>query len=154
VAPIAEGADYGWPYCYWNGGSWVVDTRVPQHNPSCSGLTPYNGVQAHTAPLGIAFYSGAQFPADYWGSAFVGLHGSWNRSVATGYKVMRIPTVDGAPLPAEEFVAGWLTGTRGSGGDAWGRPVDVQVGPDGSLFVSDDQAGAIYRITYNGTSQS
>jgi glucose/arabinose dehydrogenase len=98
--------------------------------------------------------AGARLGPNFASGAFIGLHGSWNRSVATGYEVLRIPTVDGAPLPAEVFVTGWLTGTRGSGGDAWGRPVDVQVGLDGSLLVSDDKAGAIYRITYTGASQN
>lgn len=147
VGPIVEGADYGWPYCYWDRSRWVVDTRVPARNPDCSGLTEHHGVQAHSAPLGLAFMTGNQFPADYRGSLFVGLHGSWNRSEGTGFKVVRVPVVNGLPQPAEDFVTGWLTGTRGPN-DAWGRPVDVQMAPDGSLFVSDDTAGAIYRVTH------
>ncbi|MGH2368191.1 MAG: PQQ-dependent sugar dehydrogenase [Chloroflexota bacterium] len=149
VAPIIEGANYGWPYCYRNGERWVVDTRVPARNPDCSGLTSYYGIQAHTAPLGITFYTGSQFPAAYASAAYVSLHGSWNRSVGVGYKVIRIPFAGDAPQPAADFVAGWLTGPRGPQ-DAWGRPVDVQVGPDGALYVSDDRAGAIYRVTYTG----
>ncbi len=150
VGPIAEGADYGWPYCYWDGFRWMADPRVPARNPNCEGLTPYNGIQAHSAPLGIEFYSGSQFPADLQGSAFVALHGSWNRSEGTGFKVIRVPVVNGQPGPAEDFVAGWLTGPRGPS-DAWGRPVDVQTAPDGSLFISDDEAGAIYRVAYLGS---
>ncbi len=149
IGPIVEGADYGWPYCYWDRSRWVVDGRVPRSNPSCQGLTPYYGYQAHSAPLGMTFYTGTQFPPEYQGSAFVGLHGSWNRSEGTGFKVIRVPVVDGQPQPAEDFVAGWLTGPRGPA-DAWGRPVDVQTAPDGSLFVSDDGAGAVYRITFTG----
>ena len=149
VGPVAAGADYGWPFCYWTGDRWVIDTRVPVRNPGCGGLATYNGLQAHTAPLGIAFYTGAQFPEDYRASAFVALHGSWNRSVGVGFKVMRIPAAEGAPQPAEDFVTGWLTGPRGPQ-DAWGRPVDVQLAPGGALFVSDDRAGAIYRVTYVG----
>ncbi|MBI3970717.1 MAG: PQQ-dependent sugar dehydrogenase [Chloroflexi bacterium] len=150
VGPILEGANYGWPYCNWADGTWHRDTRVPPGNPNCQGLTPYNGIQAHSAPLGINFYTQGHLPPEFWGSAFVGLHGSWNRSVGVGFKVIRIPTVDGQPQPEEDFVAGWLTGPRGPN-DAWGRPVDVQDGPDGALYVSDDRAGAIYRIVYTGS---
>jgi glucose/arabinose dehydrogenase len=148
VGPIAPGAHYGWPFCYWDNSRWVADARVPARNPGCSGLSPYNGVQAHSAPLGINFYTGTHFPAEFWGSAFVGLHGSWNRSTGVGFKVIRIPAPDGVPQSAEDFVAGWLSGPRGPQ-DAWGRPVDVQMAPDGALFVSDDGAGAVYRITYS-----
>jgi glucose/arabinose dehydrogenase len=149
VGPIQVGADYGWPYCYWDGSRWVVDTRVPASNPNCQGLTEHYGVQAHSAPLGITFAAETQLPPEYQGSAFVGLHGSWNRSEGTGFKVIRVPIVNGQPRPAEDFITGWLTGPRGPG-DAWGRPVDVQTAPDGSLFVSDDGAGAVYRITFAG----
>jgi glucose/arabinose dehydrogenase len=149
VTPIAEGANYGWPFCYWNNGAWAADTRVPQRNPSCAGLTTYNGVQAHSAALGLTFYTQGGFPADVMGSAFVALHGSWNHSTGVGFKVMRIPVSGGAPQPAQDFVTGWLTGNRAPQ-DAWGRPVDVRVGQDGALYLSDDAAGAIYRITYTG----
>lgn len=149
VGPIVEGADYGWPSCYWDRSRWVVDARVPARNPQCEGLTAYNGIQAHSAPLGITFGTAGQFPAEYQGSAFVGLHGSWNRSEGTGFKVIRIPIVDGELQPAEDFVSGWLTGPRGPS-DAWGRPVDVQAAPDGSVFISDDAAGAVYRVTFSG----
>ena len=149
VGPIVGGANYGWPYCFWNGGGWQADGRVPRANPGCDGLSVYNGIQAHSAPLGIAHYVAGQFPAEYGGSVFVGLHGSWNRSVGTGFKVLRIPAADVMAGAPEDFVAGWLSGSRGPQ-DAWGRPVDVQVGLDGTLFVSDDQAGAIYRIVWAG----
>jgi glucose/arabinose dehydrogenase len=152
VSSIQQGANYGWPFCFWNGSGWAVDTRVAAGNPGCGGLTPYNGIQAHSAPLGITFAGYASegaVPPDYAGSAFVGLHGSWNRSEGTGFKVIRIPFANGQPQPAEDFVAGWLTGRRGPN-DAWGRPVDVVMAPDGALFVSDDGAGAIYRVTYSG----
>jgi glucose/arabinose dehydrogenase len=158
VGPIAEGADYGWPYCYWNGSGWQQDTRVPARNPGCQGLTPYNGIQAHSAPLGMTFYEGGvsggaggagRLPDDYAGMTFVGLHGSWNRSEGTGFKVIRIPAADGNPGQAEDFASGWLTGPRGPA-DAWGRPVDVKVGKDGALYVSDDVAGAVYRVWWSG----
>jgi glucose/arabinose dehydrogenase len=149
VGPIVEGADYGWPSCYWDGSRWVADTRVPSRNPSCQGLTNYFGIQAHSAPLGIAFSTASQLPQEYRGSAFVGLHGSWNRSQGTGFKVIRVSVGNGQPQAAEDFVTGWQTGPRGPA-DAWGRPVDVEAGPGGSLFISDDRAGAVYRVTFAG----
>jgi glucose/arabinose dehydrogenase len=100
--------------------------------------------QAHTAPLGLVFYTGSQFPRDYRGNLLVALHGSWNRSVPVGYKVIRV-RLDGAVPVAEDFATGWLVGER-----SWGRPVDLLVAPDGALFLSDDGLGAVYRITYRG----
>jgi glucose/arabinose dehydrogenase len=149
IATITGGANYGWPYCYLDGSRWRVDTRVPARNPSCSGLATYFGIQAHSAPLGLAFYAQSQFPPDFGGSLFVALHGSWNRSNATGYKVIQIPFANGQPQPPEDFATGWLLSARGAA-NTWGRPVDVQPGADGALYVSDDQAGAVYRITYGG----
>jgi glucose/arabinose dehydrogenase len=150
VTIVYEGADYGWPYCYLANGQWQRDTRVPPRPGGCEGLTsPTVGIQAHSAPLGLTFYLAEQFPPEFRGSLFVGLHGSWNRSEGTGFKVIRIPFVDGQPQPPEDFATGWLTGPRGPN-DAWGRPVEPLVAKDGSLLVSDDRAGAIYRIWYAG----
>ena len=151
VTTVQEGADYGWPFCYQGGdGAWVVDDRVPARNPSCAELTaPTVPVQAHSAPLGLAFYDGEQFPAAYRGDLFVGYHGSWNRSRATGYKVVRIRFINGQAQPPLDFARGWLTGPRGPA-DAWGRPVEPVVGGDGSLYVTDDRTNAIYRISYVG----
>jgi glucose/arabinose dehydrogenase len=149
VGPIQQGADYGWPHCYWNGTGWTVDSRLPARVGGCDGLTTSFGVQAHSAPLGLAF-GGEQRPPGYAGSAFVALHGSWNRSQGTGFKVVRVSVENGQPVSAEDFVTGWLTGPRGPA-DAWGRPVDVQTAPDGSLFISDDGAGAVYRVAYSGS---
>ena len=151
VTSVQEGAHYGWPFCYQGrDGAWVVDDRVPARNPSCAELTaPTVPVQAHSAPLGLAFYDGEQFPAAYRGDLFVGYHGSWNRSEATGYKVVRIRFVAGQAQPPLDFARGWLTGPRGPA-DAWGRPVEPVVGGDGSLYVTDDRTNAIYRISYVG----
>lgn len=151
VTSVQEGADYGWPFCYQGGdGGWVVDSRVPARNPSCAELTaPTVPVQAHSAPLGLAFYDGEQFPAAYRGDLFVGYHGSWNRSRATGYKVVRIRFINGQAQSPLDFARGWLTGPRGPA-DAWGRPVEPVVGSDGSLYVTDDRTNAIYRISYVG----
>ena len=152
VTPVNEGADSGWPYCYWNGDSWQVDARVPSRNPRCEGLTRYFGVQAHSAPLGITFPVGTGLPETFRGNGFASYHGSWNRSIATGYKVARVITNEGRPVASEDFVTGWNIGPRGPG-DAWGRPVDIQEGPDGSLFLTDDVAGAVYRIAYTPPAQ-
>jgi len=101
---------------------------------------------AHVAALGIHFYRGSMFPPEYRGDAFVAQHGSWNRTVPDGYRVMRIRfDADGKPVGKEIFADGWLVA-----GSAWGRPVDIKELPDGSLLVSDDRAGVIYRITYEG----
>ena len=103
-------------------------------------------MQAHTAPLGLTFYTGTQFPESYRGDMFVGLHGSWNRSVPVGYKVVRITMENGEPGEIQDFAVGWLR----EDGSKWGRPVDVITASDGSLLISDDGEGRIYRAFYHG----
>lgn len=111
---------------------------------SCNGIPrPQAEITAHSAPLGLVFYTGTQFPAEYQGGLFVALHGSWNRSVPTGYKVVFMPYQGGKLGAVQDFAAGWLDGE-----DVWGRPVGLVLAPDGSLLVSDDQGGVIYRIFY------
>jgi hypothetical protein len=101
---------------------------------------------AHSAPLGLAFYTGRQFPEAYRGDLFVALHGSWDRSTPIGYQVVRVPMRDGRPAgPTEDFVVGWQLGRRW-----WGRPVDLLVAPDGALLISDDAGGRIFRVWYAG----
>jgi glucose/arabinose dehydrogenase len=138
---VAEGDNAGWPRCH---AGRIVDPDYGEEG-DCEGvLDPAVEMQGHSAPLGLAFYAGAQFPEAYQGDLFVAFHGSWNRSVPTGYKVVRIPMEGGRPGPVEDFAAGWLR----EDGSQWGRPVDVLTGPEGSLFVSDDGGGTIYRIFY------
>lgn len=97
------------------------------------------------APLGLRFYTGTQFPAAYRDNLFIAEHGSWNRSQKIGYRIKRVElNGDGSLKRQSVFAEGWLQGQQ-----AWGRPADVLVAPDGSLLVSDDQAGAIYRIRYD-----
>ena len=103
-------------------------------------------MQAHSAPLGLAFYTGKQFPEEYRGDLFIAFHGSWNRTAPTGYKVVRVPIQGEEVGPLHEFAVGWL---RQDGGN-WGRPVDVLTGSDGSLLISDDGGGFIYRVFYTG----
>ena len=107
-------------------------------------ITPVFDMQAHSAPLGMRFYNGGQFPAEYRGDLFIAFHGSWNRSKKTGYKVVRVRVEDGLPVSIEDFVSGWLMPDE----TRWGRPVDVEISPDGSMFVSDDYQGKVYKITY------
>ncbi|HLF02629.1 MAG TPA: hypothetical protein VI547_11675, partial [Anaerolineales bacterium] len=109
---------------------------------------PVIEMQAHSAPLGLAFYTGNTFPPEYRGDLFVAFHGSWNRSVPTGYKVVRVPMEGSAPSGlVEDFAWGWIDDGND---DVSGRPVGLAVGPDGALYVSDDKGGFIYRISYSG----
>ena len=158
VSVVRDGDHFGWPYCH-------VGVPDPEygHLGSCGETrAPTVLLPAHTAPLGLAFYTGQQFPAEHRGDLFVALHGSWNRADPHGYKVVRVPMTGGVPGPVQDFATGWLptppscnNAAADAGrdaticrGDAWGRPVDLAVGPDGALYLSDDQAGVIYRITY------
>src|SRR5450755_459986 len=146
-----EGGDAGWPYCY---GDRVPDTKFAESaaDPSrCkSVLEPKVQMQAHSAPLGLAFYEGSNFPAEYRNSLFVAFHGSWNRSVPTGYKVVRVKLDDkGQPQGgAEDFITGWLAPDETKKGRWMGRPVGIAFDSDGTMYVSDDAGGVIYRITY------
>jgi glucose/arabinose dehydrogenase len=143
VYVVQEGDDAGWPYCH---SGRITDPDFGTGD-SCDGiLAPVVEMQAHSAPLGLTFYTGQQFPEEYRGDLFVAFHGSWNRTVPTGYKVVRIPIHGGSLGPVKDFATGWLR----ENGSHWGRPVDVLTGSDGSLFVSDDSAGVIYRIFYTG----
>ncbi|MGF6239104.1 glucose/arabinose dehydrogenase [Paraburkholderia sp. GAS38] len=140
-APRA-GMDFGYPYCH--GG----DTSDPEYGKDhpCSAFTPpVLKLGAHVASLGMRFYTGSMFPAAYRNNIFIAEHGSWNRSKKVGYRVMRVVTnPDGSGIHQEVFVEGWLMPDE----SVWGRPNDVLPMPDGSLLISDDYAGAIYRVTY------
>ncbi|HXJ83607.1 MAG TPA: sorbosone dehydrogenase family protein [Candidatus Methylomirabilis sp.] len=134
---------YGWPDCIVAGGRAVVDERFGQSGRCSAIALPSVEIQAHSAPLGLAFYTGHQFPPEYHGDLFMAYHGSWNRSVPTGYKVVRMRFKDGKPIGVEDFATGWLQNGR-----VLGRPVDLIAGRDGALYVSDDSAGQILRIAY------
>lgn len=136
---VKNGDHYGWPYCYGDG---VIDPDYGKSDFCKTTTSPAFKMQAHSAPLGLTFYTGKLFPKEFLGDLFVAFHGSWNRTEPTGYKVVRIKMKDGKPEKIEDFATGWLQGQR-----ATGRPVDIIVGPDGSLYVSDDRGGMIYRIT-------
>ena len=140
---VRDGLDYGWPRCH-NGT--IIDPEYGMPD-ACKGVvTPVINMQAHSAPLGLVFYTGTAFPPEYRGDLFIAFHGSWNRSNPTGYKVVRLPLDGSKPRgPLEDFATGWLDATRQI---VSGRPVGLAVGPDGALYVSDDKAGLIYRISY------
>ncbi len=142
---IEDGLDYGWPRCH----SGTISDPEYGGESGCDGVEqPQVSMQAHTAPLGMTFYDGDAFPEAYQDDLFVALHGSWNRSTPVGYSVMRIPMDGNRPDgPAEPFATGWLDLETET---ASARPVDVVTGPDGALYVSDDGAGFIYRISYDG----
>jgi len=140
-----DGGDFGWPYCY---GDRTPDSKF-NDTKRCAATKPaLVKLPAHVAPLGLAFYSGKQFPQEFHNDLFVALHGSWNRSTPVGYKVVHVRLdAKGNPQKVDDFVTGWLTSA--SKGSYWGRPVDVITGADGALYISDDMNGAIYRVTYS-----
>jgi glucose/arabinose dehydrogenase len=140
---IVDGGDYGWPACY---GARVPDPESGTAERCRDTLPAAVELQAHSAPLGIAFGAGLALPAPYPELLYVAFHGSWNRTVPTGYKLVGIPFRDGRPDGGPtDLLTGWLEGTT-----AWGRPVAPAVGADGALYLSDDRAGAVYRITWAG----
>ncbi len=140
---VKDGGFYGWPYAYI--GSHV-DTRVPNQKPDLVAKTivPDILIPAHSAPLGLTFYTGTQFPQRYRNGLFIALHGSWNRSTAHGYKVVFVPFTNNRPGPIEDFLTGFIVDPNAV--TKWGRPVGVTVTPDGALLVSDDGSGHIWRI--------
>ena len=144
---VKDGGFYGWPYSYIGRH---YDPKYVGAFPDLvnRAIVPDVLLPAHSAALGIAFYTGSQFPARYRSGGFVALHGSWNRTVASGYRVVFFPVVNGKPGPTEDFLTGFLasTGENGTPVQQWGRPVSVAVAPDGALLVSDDSGNRIWRI--------
>lgn len=154
---LTEGANYGWPYCYYDpdrkqrilapeyGGDGETVGRCAQYS------APAVAFPAHWGPNGLTFYTGTQFPAEYRGGAFVAFHGSWNRAPLpqAGYNVTFVPFENGEPTGSYRVFADGFAGDDQSPRGAAHRPSGVAVGPDGSLYVSDDQGGRIYRIIYH-----
>lgn len=137
-----KGEHFGYPYCH---GDDVSDPKFGSKR-KCSEFTkPQYNFRAHTAPLGMAFYKGDMFPEDYKGDVIVAQHGSWDRSSKIGYRLMRIHIMNDKAVKGEVFADGWLDESNQT---QTGRPVDVLQMPDGSILVSDDYAGRIYRISY------
>ena len=137
------GMHFGYPYCH---GGTVADPQLGASRPCSEFVAPAQALGPHVAALGMRFYTGTQFPAAYRNQVFIAEHGSWNRSRKIGYRITLVRVdASGAAVGHEPFAQGWLQGET-----PWGRPADVLVAPDGSLLVSDDYAGAIYRIRYRG----
>jgi hypothetical protein len=155
---VRDGGNYGWPFCNPNPDTpnGLVDMpfdRDYQMNAGgavdCSTMDHINlGIQAHSAPLGLTFFQNTTAPDAYREGAAIGLHGSWNRTQKTGYKVAFFPWDALTQLPGGQIdlVTGWADAFSN-----WGRPVDVAVDPAGAILISDDQAGAIYKLTYSTT---
>ena len=143
---VTQGGFYGWPWFYI--GDHADPRHLHEHDELANSvLIPDLLIQPHSAPLGIAVYTGRQFPEEYRGDVFVALHGSWNRAIRTGYKLIRVRMKDGAPTGIyEDFLVGFLT----PDGDVWGRPVGVTVTGDGALIMSDDATGTLWRVAYTG----
>ena len=141
-----NGGNFGWPYCYANQVLDVTQAK-PGDNRCKNTIAPKVQIEAHSAPLGLAYYSGNLFPEDYRGDLLVALHGSWNRSRPSGYKVIRVQVGEkGEAQIKEDFVTGWIRPGETHKGEWMGRPVDVVVGPEGAVYISDDAAGVVYRV--------
>lgn len=141
---VRAGGFYGWPWRYIGDH---VDPRHAGERPELAGraIVPDVLIQPHSAPLGILFYQGSQFPADYAGDAFVALHGSWNRAKRTGYKIVRLEFENGRATGAyQDFVTGFVVDDA----RVWGRPVSLAVAKDGALLFSEDGNGVIWRVSH------
>lgn len=139
------GLHFGYPFVH---GGDLADPQFGTDADPASYVLPTLKIQAHSAALGVGFYTGSQFPEKYTNALFIAEHGSWNRSSKVGYRVS-VVTFDGSGSNHVPFVTGWLNGQS-----SWGRPTDVLMAPDGSLLISDDQAGAIYRVRYSSPPDS
>ena len=144
MTSVREGGFYGWPYAY---SGQNEDPRRQGERPDLvkKAITPDVALGAHSASLGLAFYAAQAFPAKYQQGAFVGQHGSWNRSEFSGYKVVFVPFKDGKPAgPPQDFMTGFVANENTK--EVYGRPVGVAVLPDGALLVADDAGGKLWRV--------
>ena len=137
----ASGQHFGYPFVH---GTGILDPDFGTDADPADHVPPVVEIQAHSAALGVDFYTGARFPERYRDALFIAEHGSWNRSSKVGYQVSVI-VFDGDTPSYEPFITGWLEGESN-----WGRPADVLVAPDGSLLISEDQQGVIYQVTWSG----
>lgn len=152
LTSVRDGSFYGWPYSYFGQNE---EPRKKGERPDlvAMAIPPDYALGSHRAPLGLVFYEGASFPEQYHGGAFVGLHGSWNRSEFVGYKVTFIPFENGQPSgPMQDFLTGFISNEEAS--EVYGRPVGVAVMEDGSLLVADDGGNKIWRVSATQTLSS
>ena len=143
LTSVKDGAFYGWPYSYYG---QHLDPRVHPQRPDlvAKAIAPDYALSSHVAPLGLVFYTGTNLPAHYRGGAFVGEHGSWDRSILNGYKIVYVPFANGRPSgTAEEVVTGFLV----DGDKARGRPVGLAVDNQGALLIADDTGNSVWRIS-------
>ena len=143
MTSVKDGAFYGWPYSYYG---QHVDPRVKPQRPDlvAKAIPPDYALSSHVAPLGLTFYTASNLPESYRGGAFVGEHGSWNRDVLNGYKVVFVPFTDGKPSgKAQDVVTGFLN----NDGQARGRPVGLAVDKSGALLIADDVGNTVWRVT-------
>jgi glucose/arabinose dehydrogenase len=154
---IEAGKYYGWPHCWGDATkkTMVEDPNFKGEPGFCKAAqVPAITFTSHTTPIGITFLDKTSWPAEYKSDAIVALHGSWNRQQPAGYQLVRVKFKDNKPVKVEDFATGWLVIGAESGwlkrNQVSGRPVDVAVGSDGSLYVSDDDSDVIYRISYQG----
>ncbi len=150
---IEAGKHYGWPYCWGNAANskgMVQDPNFVGEADFCQNATPPAiTFISHSTPIGITFLDKTNWPAEYKNDAIVALHGSWNRQKPSGYKLVRVKFDGDKPTEVTDFATGWLNTDAEKGNEnVWGRPIDVIVGADGALYVSDDRAGYIYRIVH------
>jgi glucose/arabinose dehydrogenase len=131
---------FGYPHCH---GGDLADPELGAGRNCGEFQAPAQKLGPHVAALGMRFYTGAMFPAEYRNQIFIAEHGSWNRARKIGYRIALVRVKHGRAVAYESFASGWLQGES-----PWGRPSDLLTLPDGSLLVADDQAGAIYRISY------
>ena len=136
------GMHFGYPYCHQGN---LADDEFGDKHPCNDFTEPVQILGPHVAALGLRFYTGSMFPAEYQKQLFIAEHGSWNRSKKIGYRISLVKLDDDKAISYENFASGWLNETTD---EVWGRPVDVLIMPDGSMLVSDDLAGVIYRIRH------
>lgn len=136
------GQHFGYPYCH---SGDIGDPEFGSKFACSDFVQPEYKLGPHVAPLGLKFYTGSMFPADYSGDLLIAKHGSWNRSRKIGYEVTRVKVENGRAVGEEKFITGWLNEDEQ---EEWGRPVDILLLDDGSVLISDDEAGYIYRVTY------
>lgn len=137
-----DGLHFGFPYCHQGD---FADPKLGNKESCKEYVPPAVKLGAHVAPLGLAFCTGSMFPSEFQHQIFIAEHGSWNRTTPLGYRITMVRLEGNTPVAYETFAEGWL-----QDGKAWGRPVDIEFLPDGSMLVSDDHAGMVYRISYSG----
>jgi glucose/arabinose dehydrogenase len=138
------GQNFGYPYCH---AGTIKDPQFGNEHACSEFQGPAAALDPHGAALGMRFYEGSRSPSEYKGNIFIAQHGSWNRSHKIGYRVLRVVLKGGRVQKVEPFIEGWL----GAGEKVHGRPVDVQLLPDGTLLISDDEVGAVYRVSYSAS---